>query len=76
MKKSSEEEKEGKREEGRTDGEVVNEDCIAVVMWIIGFHFVFLPVAFLHLSLSLSLFLLLLSDVVLMAPPGYKATGY
>lgn len=56
VKKSSEDEKEGKRDEGRTDGEVVNEDCIAVVMWIIGFHFAFLPIAFLHLYLSLSFF--------------------
>lgn len=55
-------------------GEVVNEDCIAVATRLIGFHFVFLPC---RLSASLaSFFSPLVSDVVLMAPPGYKATGY
>lgn len=37
----------GKREresgKGRTDTEVVNEDCIAVATRLIGFRFVFLP---------------------------------
>lgn len=48
--KSSEEELERKRarerDKGRTDGEVVNEDCIAVATRLIGFHFVFLPCRF------------------------------
>lgn len=63
-------ERERERDKGRRDREVFNEDCIAVATRLIGFHFVFLP------SLFLSFFSPLVSDVVLMAPPGYKATGY
>lgn len=66
--------KEGERDKARREREVVNEDCIAVATWLIGFHFVFLPC---RLSASLSLlFSPLMFDVVLMAPPGYKAIGY
>lgn len=64
----------GERDKARREREVVNKDCIAVATRLIGFHFVFLPC---RLSASLSLlFSPPVSDVVLMVPPGYKATGY
>lgn len=66
--------KEGERDKARREREVVNKDCIAVATRLIGFHFVFLPCR-LCASLSL-LFSPPVSDVVLMVPPGYKATGY
>lgn len=35
--------KESASDKARREGEVVNEDCIAVATRLIGFHFVFLP---------------------------------
>ncbi|KAK5621331.1 hypothetical protein CRENBAI_009940 [Crenichthys baileyi] len=67
-------ERERKNHPQRTDGEVVNEDCIAVATQLIGFLSVFLSCCS-SPPLSSSSSSSTASDVVLMVLPGNKATG-